>query len=1572
MEVQSPDDLINIEDSNILESLANDNYKLVKYSLSKEKIIETVKTVNTQTNKVIEKVGGGNDLENKENISIIQEYAKKKEKIHTTKESVFRVQQMVKRVPRRSVMTRQNAMEVQDELEKGLEEIDSEGDSSEKGSTEMSESATSSEDASSVGGSSTEMCCSSSDGHSPDARACVASDLGFCRRCDEGPDCCADASNHDSGSFASSADEESDATEVPSVLEVENGRVSDDGLDNDDSWNFEDDGTTGMGMQTMPDEQRLAHGQLEQDKQLVRSEKDAEGNCSEGDSDKAVAEYEYFVDEDDDDYGEELEYDGDVRNVVEFDDDDEEYCVDDDYEEEAEEADNIQTHSSRRIMYSRYQEPLEVILEILGEEGEEEAENKKSKQSGKIKEQKNSSEDLMSFSSSGEFSPDSIEEYCARKNQANLLNLIRGSNTIDSTIESLPSGQTSLTNDDVDVLLGKEEVTATSSMQAVCEGQMASLPHPCDRLAPASPGNLMDVPIPQLRLNPLTPHCQRREELTDKDKLKSLTSEIEAYLKETTQLLESATANARNYKTKNDADMEQVKRVDITPPIEDSPRRSIAPSNNKSPAGTSVKLENEQVNLIDLDSFSFEKSMTKGAASNGLDPSDSDISKPPKEFRLHLLREEEIINLATTVTDISTPIHLTNFSPLGLTADPCYPEQPIITPPPMFVGHFNMCEPDQASLEKDGACHDAFTPPKGFTDNNNEIFKTIAETPKFAETEYFSAHENSLEVMDALEWEEKKSIKQETQRIIYKPSDCSQEEFIPFASLVTLRNGWASSFEELPDIGEPMSLPIIKQSKAFKSSQEVIFFEEPILENKPLLEATSEKTSSVRKVELKGDAPVQEVKLRRKTPMNEITIRKRASVDEVKLRKMSAVDDVKLKKRSSVDEARLRKRSSLRCESPPPTVDCLESLEKLCNRLSLEQEMLKENESKFVAFCQVNTKKADSYYSNCQDSGFESMVHQEIDSSKQFHSTDSLHGNSSSATKMEIKKEISQPFITNEGGKENRLSVTMKENDDYSGFEGMTSEDEEFRYIDEKLDEIFRYVDEASKRNSLYSVEDFDVTKEIIEETKTQISSVPKSKKNKVNSELQAKLSELFNNLDSMYEKHVIKMKDLHAEQAWSSQVFTPKGYLMPDKKQYLQSCQAEILLSQVSNPQSLSSNEPAKENDPYQDILDVSEDLKNLCVFHVNRPPWDEGHATLSTAGATFPEYFDSDGATPEGEYAALSSGLACGEGVEAFEGNRTSTNSGEILVGGKEKGGPTKPVVCTNRKEKIGNTESQNDSGVHVAILLKTLKTENQKCYEVTLRCLQKIVASTVTIENISSILEVSPDAANDGPRIHTENMSALQLAAEGRDYLMWCPDQEFDNAVSALDIRGLVELVQTLQDAMAVEQQTFDSLTQQLELVQDPLQQQRLSAALCTSQTRLARLCSRNMRCFTQQALKARQRDGSESRSSSPRDSGLVVSSAGASDAEGDPRSPTGASFKHSLAFFQRAAHLMANNTRNCSLAGARQKEARRRSSRGSSCYGSSGSEAWSVASDDPAADHYPAKVMGGDLVYEDDPR
>ncbi|XP_076064584.1 uncharacterized protein LOC143038846 [Oratosquilla oratoria] len=267
---------------------------------------------------------------------------------------------------------------------------------------------------------------------------------------------------------------------------------------------------------------------------------------------------------------------------------------------------------------------------------------------------------------------------------------------------------------------------------------------------------------------------------------------------------------------------------------------------------------------------------------------------------------------------------------------------------------------------------------------------------------------------------------------------------------------------------------------------------------------------------------------------------------------------------------------------------------------------------------------------------------------------------------------------------------------------------------------------------------------------------------------------------------------------------------------------------------------------------------------------------------------------------------------------------------------------------------TMSKTDNIDDIDKKIENIILENQRCYFIILTFLKKLddrlKFSNKSVAALPSKLTTTttktqyPDAISAGsaskaqPSTDAKSVSALHLAAEGRDYLMWCPDRDFDRAVATLDVRGLVDLVQTLQDAMAVEQQTFDSLTQQLELVSDPLVQQRLSAALCTSQTRLARLCSRNMRCFTQQALKARQKD--ESRSSSPRDSGLVMSSSGGvSDVERDPRSPTTVSFKNSLAFFQRASNIVPTNTRNAPTESL--KESHRRSSRGSSTC-TSGSE------------------------------
>ncbi|XP_018019805.1 uncharacterized protein LOC108676261 [Hyalella azteca] len=257
------------------------------------------------------------------------------------------------------------------------------------------------------------------------------------------------------------------------------------------------------------------------------------------------------------------------------------------------------------------------------------------------------------------------------------------------------------------------------------------------------------------------------------------------------------------------------------------------------------------------------------------------------------------------------------------------------------------------------------------------------------------------------------------------------------------------------------------------------------------------------------------------------------------------------------------------------------------------------------------------------------------------------------------------------------------------------------------------------------------------------------------------------------------------------------------------------------------------------------------------------------------------------------------------------------------------------------------------------------------------QEMAPSTAFSETLVKSSALEPSA-----------LPALGLSgAEDRDSLMWCSDADFDAAVARLSMKGLIELVQSLQDAMVVEQQTFDTLTLQLESTSDSVVQQRLSAALCTSQTRLARLCARNMRCFSQQSLKSRHKDSSssrstqapdrtkctsnvskttisssptpfdsghsssfaseyplgrdnsfESRSESPRDSGLAVSSSTGSDGELDfcksvPGSPslpppsTVSGFKNSLAFFQRAAHLVVNNARHAQ-SGARDKARKRR--------------------------------------------
>lgn len=104
----------------------------------------------------------------------------------------------------------------------------------------------------------------------------------------------------------------------------------------------------------------------------------------------------------------------------------------------------------------------------------------------------------------------------------------------------------------------------------------------------------------------------------------------------------------------------------------------------------------------------------------------------------------------------------------------------------------------------------------------------------------------------------------------------------------------------------------------------------------------------------------------------------------------------------------------------------------------------------------------------------------------------------------------------------------------------------------------------------------------------------------------------------------------------------------------------------------------------------------------------------------------------------------------------------------------------------------------------------------------------------------------------------MAGGQLDEEVVQELMWQDDEKFEETVSTLTMRGLLDLVTALQNSMAEEQHRFDQLSIQLQMYQDTecAEHKRISAALCTSQMRLARLCTRNMRCFTQQAIRAKE--------------------------------------------------------------------------------------------------------------------
>ncbi|KAK7493895.1 hypothetical protein BaRGS_00014777, partial [Batillaria attramentaria] len=87
-----------------------------------------------------------------------------------------------------------------------------------------------------------------------------------------------------------------------------------------------------------------------------------------------------------------------------------------------------------------------------------------------------------------------------------------------------------------------------------------------------------------------------------------------------------------------------------------------------------------------------------------------------------------------------------------------------------------------------------------------------------------------------------------------------------------------------------------------------------------------------------------------------------------------------------------------------------------------------------------------------------------------------------------------------------------------------------------------------------------------------------------------------------------------------------------------------------------------------------------------------------------------------------------------------------------------------------------------------------------------------------------------------------------------LLTCSDADFDNNIRNMSVKGLMELISSLQKEMAREQENFNGLTSSLHGLKDrnSRQYKTINRDMMASQTRLTTLMNRSMKCFSQQSV------------------------------------------------------------------------------------------------------------------------
>lgn len=1044
---------------------------------------------------------------------------------------------------------------------------------------------------------------------STEAECCVPSGLSYCNKCDSGPSCCVYLSDEDDSSDPTSSSVD-DAGPV-------NKRAKRDGGEEEEKVDYEEE-------------------------EEVEEEEDEVINfylSGEGMGEGCVEEYVFYVDDDDeDDEGDENyedfrgdeggyyeggggRYEDDEEGEYVLDDEEGEYFVDsdeDEWEEEIEEEEQQRQKRSRRSrdhFFPRYQEPLEVILEILGEEGEEEENHIDA--NDKEEDGVNGDEDLITFSSSSDFSPDSLEEACARKAKDDVQNSAAEEDVSHQTSDdSLTPRNTSM--EDIETIAytrlpeheeEKEDSHREDSHQSLIQ-------------------NLMDEPIledcPQIILP--RPSLIKVPEETDREKLRALTSEIEAYLKETTMLLESATTYTSATKSRergskesaNEGEKIDIQKCSDSVAKEPSSVHTTLPLRSDKPPRPERKIEE-----LPMSSPLSTAAHATLNTTHTCHPSKIQTTEDAKQTRV-----------ATAEIRVNPSVSVAHQLP-KIRHEPPAPGNLEGASRGLATSHESQVSEGEHTAFRSAAL-DVSHASSRLTDSP-DIYKSLLETHNLAETEYYSAVETSTEVVEALEWEDKEAKRKDKKqsRIIYKPEETTQGDDICFTSPRNRRT-WLAAFEELEDSFD----------SAIKSGE------------------------------------------------------KRPSSDPS--------DDAGTADSVETPRATDAKQNRRRCESPPPTISCLENLEKLCRRLSLEREKYSEQMCTIDRPSPVGMED-NSYECSEDNETFSTSTLSETETDiiadkiytvrmpKQKEDSDNSGTNIRDLDNI-IKGDLNQnkpvfdhPPVDGAGYafKENGGLAPTKENEKTKS-RGDTKETLKFQYIDSKLDEIFSSVEDEVSHTTYSNIVNQMVKGQAKIQRRSHDDSLYASGK-----QVQKQLNEILNGMDSMYESYLKKRKSLDL----THEARTLPDLKFPNKEENIFQMKAES--SSVSVEQK---RESKSELDAFRDIIDISEDLKNLCVFHVNKPGWDSAAADPHSRSPTpregpdvepsFPDFYESDGATPEAE-----------------------------AKGFVPDGKPRDAASPAHVRDPCRRSSKECEGEAGVGSFLATMKEENLRCYKVTLDYLQKI---------------------------------------------------------------------------------------------------------------------------------------------------------------------------------------------------------------------------------------------------------